>query len=224
MVIGVLATVLGDAVTDGLRRGDGLGGLDHPLARWLAGHRSGWLTTTLRAVTTLGSPLGVTITVALMTGGVVWRARRVEPLSIAAVVLGGADLFERVVKALTARPRPPLALREHGLSATGFSFPSGHATMAAAGYGLIAVLLIRYTRLARARAAIWAAAAASAGAVGMSRLYLGAHWFSDVVAGWLVGAWWLGTVVAVASRLRRRGEPSRQRICPPGKGSVDDRA
>jgi len=209
VLAGALLGALGEATTDDLRQGDGLAELDHPVATWLSQHRTGWLTTIMRTITTLGSPLGVTITTGLVAAAVCWRTRRLSPVLLAAIVLGGAELLETVTKHLVGRPRPPLSLRVPGVSASGFSFPSGHATLAAAGYGLIAVLLTRYAQRTAARAAVWAGAATAAAAVGFSRLYLGAHWLSDVVAGWLIGAAWLGLVVTTATLLTRRVQAAR---------------
>jgi len=209
VLAGALAAALGEATTDDLRQGDGLAELDHPVATWLSQHRTGWLTAIMRAITTLGSPLGVTITVGLVAAVACWQARRLSPALLTASVLGGAELLETFTKNLVARPRPPLGMRVPGVSASGFSFPSGHATLAAAGYGLIGVLLIRYVHRTAARTAVWAGAASVAAAVGFSRLYLGAHWLSDVVAGWLIGAGWLVLVLAAAPVLVRRVHPAR---------------
>jgi membrane-associated phospholipid phosphatase len=200
VLVTALAVLLGDSVTDHVQRGDGLRTIDQPVAEWSAGHRVAWLTAAMRVVTTLGSPLGVTLTVVAVVGLVEWRARRFWPGLIAAVVLGGAQLLETSAKVIVARPRPPSTLWAHDMSAGGFSFPSGHATLAAAGYGLIAALLVRYLRPVRARAAVWVAAATATATVGLSRVYLGVHWLSDVLAGWLVGTVWLGLVCLVAWR------------------------
>jgi len=205
VLVTVLAVLLGDSVTDHVQRGDGLRSVDQPVADWFAGHRVAWLTAVMRVVTTLGRPLGVTLAVVAVVGLVEWRARRFWPGLIAAVVLGGAQLLETSIKAIVARPRPPSTLWAHGVSASGFSFPSGHATLAAAGYGLIAALLARYLRTVRARAALWVAAAVATATVGLSRVYLGVHWLSDVVAGWLIGALWLGLVCLVCLVARRSG-------------------
>lgn len=88
---------------------------------------------------------------------------------------------------LVARPRPPLA--DWATRASGWSFPSGHATTSAMTAGLlIAALFLRGPRVPRLAAVligIWGAA------VGLTRVYLGVHWFSDVIGGWLFAIAWL---------------------------------
>jgi membrane-associated phospholipid phosphatase len=168
--------------------------LDRHVAVWFAGHRAGWLTPVMRIITTLGSPTGIMITATVLVGALCWRSRRFWPGLLAVVVLGGAELLQTTTKVLVARPRPPMSLWAPGLSATGFSFPSGHAVVAGAGYGLMAILLTRYTGR-RLRVAATAAAAV----VGVSRLYLGVHWFTDVLAGWVIGALWLSLVLGVTT-------------------------
>jgi len=194
VLVAALSALLGASVTHHVRRGDGLRTVDQPVAQWFAGHRVGWLTAIARGITTVGTPLGVTLAVIAVVGVAEWRARRYRSALIAAVVLGGAELLQIAIKSLVARPRPPSVLWAHGVSAGGFSFPSGHATVAAAGYGFIAWLIARY----RPPVPVWTGAAGAAILVGLSRVYLGVHWLSDVVAGWLIGALWLGLIVLFA--------------------------
>jgi membrane-associated phospholipid phosphatase len=201
--LGMVGAVLAEAAADDIPEGDGVAAADRPLLRLLAGHRDGPLNAVMRLVTTIGSPLGVTLAVLVSAGLVWWRVRRVWPWLLTGVVLGGAELLETITKTVVARPRPPLALRVPGISADGYSFPSGHATLAAAGYGLVAVLLVRVVRGMLVRVAVWAGAAAAAVLVGVSRLYLGAHWFSDVAAGWATGAAWLAVVLTASWLLAR---------------------
>jgi membrane protein DedA with SNARE-associated domain/membrane-associated phospholipid phosphatase len=109
------------------------------------------------------------------------RAWRTASALVVAAAL--AKLFETAMKHLVGRARP---IDMQGV-AEGFSFPSGHATMAMAAFGFLAV--IASLRMSRwAKAIVYALAAAAALAVGFSRIYLGAHWLSDVAAGLLFGA------------------------------------
>jgi membrane-associated phospholipid phosphatase len=195
--------------------------LDQRGATWFAGHRAGWLTPIMRTITTLGSPTGVAITATVVVGALCWRSRRVGPGLLAVVVLGGAELLQTITKVLAARPRPPMSLWVAGMSPTGLSFPSGHALVAAAGYGLMAVLLTRHLRRLVTRTAVWVAAVAAATLVGVSRLYLGVHWFSDVMAGWLIGALWLSLVLAAVT-WNGGGAAARSAHRPPtGNGGAD---
>ena len=81
---------------------------------------------------------------------------------------------------------------------SGGSFPSGHATQAVAIYGMLA-LVLSMRRPVRVRVWLWAVAALIALVVGASRVYLGAHWMSDVLGGYALGATWLAIVVAVTT-------------------------
>ena len=159
----------------------------------------------MRLVTDLGAA-GVLVPLVL-AAGLAWRWRRGSwrPLALLAGAAAGAWVVQVAVKQLVERPRPPAGL---ALShATGFAFPSGHATDAAAVYGMLAVLLARSGRPA-ARVAAWAGAAALVALVGLSRLYLGVHWLSDVVAGAALGIAWLLAIFIAG----RAGEPRRHRV------------
>jgi membrane-associated phospholipid phosphatase len=202
----LLGLILVGALAGGLLRQAGPTGLvDQPAASFLVAHRQGWLTGVMRLVTDLGAA-GVLVPLVL-AAGLAWRWRRGSwrPLALLAGAAAGAWVVQVAVKQLVERPRPPAGL---ALShATGFAFPSGHATDAAAVYGMLAVLLARSGRPA-ARVAAWAGAAALVALVGLSRLYLGVHWLSDVVAGAALGIAWLLAIFIAG----RAGEPRRHRV------------
>lgn len=128
------------------------------------------------------------------------RGRRADAIFVVSAMIGGA-LLMRGLKEWFNKPRPPAA--DQVLQLTNASLPSGHAMMATIVIGSLVVLTWRRRGVA-ARVAMVAAAAIWVGAVGYTRIYLGAHWFSDVVAGWLAGAAWLAVSVAVWSWWRAR--------------------
>ena len=202
----LLGLILVGALAGGLLRQAGPTGLvDQPAASFVVAHRQGWLTGVMRLVTDLGAA-GVLVPLVL-AAGLAWRWRRGtwRPLALLAGAVAGAWVVQVAVKQLVERPRPPAAL---ALShASGFAFPSGHATDAAAVYGMLAVLLARSGRGA-ARVAAWAGAAALIALVGLSRLYLGVHWLSDVVAGAGLGIAWLLAIFTAG----RVGQPRRHRV------------
>jgi undecaprenyl-diphosphatase len=120
---------------------------------------------------------------------------------LAVGAMAGASLVFRLLKVFFDRARPPLADRL--VAETNESLPSGHATMSTVVVGTI-VVLAWAGRGVLARAAMVAAAAAWIGAVGATRVYLGVHWVSDVLAGWAVGAAWLALCVTAWLRWRDR--------------------
>ncbi len=148
-------------------------------------HRGPGLTRVMRVITFLGNGWTLGVLAALVAGVLFFERQRKRALFVVAASVG-AGLLNVVLKAVFARPRPELALR---LSAAGgYSFPSGHSMAAAAI--ITTVVLVVITRHPRAR---WVAAALGAlliFAIGASRVYLGVHYASDVLAGWALGASW----------------------------------
>ena len=183
------AGTLMEDVTDG----DGIAALDHPVASFVAAHRTGALTAVMRAASTVGGPvvLGAVTVAAGVVLGIIWRSR--WPVLVAGVTVAGNGVLTLALKQAVARPRPPLsgALA----AADGYAFPSGHAATAAAAFGVLALLCSAPLRGWAARVAVWAGAAVLAALVGISRIYLGVHWATDVLGGWAFGALWLAVVV-----------------------------
>lgn len=105
-------------------------------------------------------------------------------------------------KMLYGRPRPDLV--PHGMHVYSGSFPSGHSTLAAATFLTLAALISSLEPERRTKAAVYGLALAILAAVGMSRVYLGVHYPSDVLAGWCLGATWaLGAWMALRILLNR---------------------
>ncbi len=128
-------------------------------------------------------------------------ARRKRVLAALLISVGLGEVFVWVVENLLDRPRPPL--HSALAPARGFSFPSGHSFIAISFYGLLAYFLFRRVRGTWRKAAVAAGAAALITAIGFSRVYLGVHWPSDVLAGYAAGAAWL-TALITALEIRRK--------------------
>lgn len=169
--------------------------VDLAVQAFFVGHRAAWPTAAMRVVTDLGSS-AVLITVAV-GAGLLWhrRDRTWRPLLLLAGAYAGALVLQRTIKLLTQVPRPPAADAVGVFS--GYAFPSGHATDAAAVYGALAVLLAATLPRRSAKAAVWTVAVVVVGLVGLSRIYLGGHWLTDVLAGFALGAAWCSSLVAV---------------------------
>jgi undecaprenyl-diphosphatase len=156
-------------------------------------------TTAFSAVTMLGSTLVLAIVAGVTAAYLVWRGRG-RDAALVAVAFAGAQLLTWILKGTFERPRPtfddPIA------TAGWFSFPSGHALSSIAVYGTLAYLLAGALRSRRARAARLAGVALLVAAIGFSRLYLGVHYLTDVLAGYSAGLAWLLFAIAL---LRMRG-------------------
>ncbi|HEX8858875.1 MAG TPA: bifunctional DedA family/phosphatase PAP2 family protein [Actinomycetes bacterium] len=168
---------------------DELALVDRPVALFFVHHREAWLTHLLQDLTNLGS-IRILVPLIVVVGAGCWLRRRTwRPLGLLAVAYAGADLSFNAVKELVHRPRPPAIILLKPVA--GPSFPSGHATQAVAVYGMLAALTAATTTSWARKVAAWAAAIVIVGAVAVSRLYLGAHWLTDVLGGLALGAAWL---------------------------------
>jgi undecaprenyl-diphosphatase len=135
------------------------------------------------------------------------RRRFAEAILVTVVVAGGQALGT-VAKLLIVRARP-LAAKALIPLPDSYAFPSGHSLAAMLLYGVLAFLLVRSLSGIGARLAVSLAASVVIVLVGVSRVYLGVHWPSDVVAAWLLGGAWLALCAAVyLARDRRPAENS----------------
>jgi membrane-associated phospholipid phosphatase len=189
----MLGVVFGELL-DNVFESDGITVADRPMLRFLAGHRQPWSITTARMITDLGSPVGVAVT-ALIVGVVLARIRRSGlPLLVLLLAGGGIAVINTVVKHLVSRSRPPATGAVIG--EFGFSFPSGHAVGTTVVWLLSAWLISHGVGSQRAvRVVVWAIALLMVFAVGVSRVFLGVHYPSDVLAAWALGAAWVVSVV-----------------------------
>ncbi len=163
-----------------------------------------WILPFARDVTALAGTPVLTLFTLMLAG---WFAVRREwrLLAILLVAVLGEPLITDSLKSLFDRPRPDLV--PHLVHAKGFSFPSGHATSASAIYLTLAALIASKTGAPRVRAYIFAVAAAMALLVGMSRVYLGVHYPTDVIGGLALGAAWAAIVFIAARRWGALGFP-----------------
>lgn len=217
VVLAAAGWVFGTLVLSVLGGGDAAR-LDLPAVRYLAEHRAGWLTTAMRATTTMGSSVSLLPAVLVVGMASYRRARSWAALAQLLVVMGGAVALYQLVKVLVARPRPDVSLM--AASASGYAFPSGHTTQTTAVAISAALLLASWTRRWPRKVTIWAAAVLLCLAVGFSRVYLGVHWPTDVLAGYALGALWASTC-ALAARTARQRRGAR---CTGGTDGGDDSA
>lgn len=168
-----------------------------------------WLEEMSRDVTALGSYAFVGFVLAAVLGYLLLIRKRATALLMATAVLGGMAL-STLLKIGFNRPRPDLV--PHAARVFTASFPSGHATLSAITFLTLAAILTRAEADRRVKAYFVAVAVFLTVAVGLSRIYLGVHYPTDMLAGWCVGSAWAVLCWAVALWLQQRGQ-----VEPPGE-------
>ncbi|HWZ85458.1 MAG TPA: phosphatase PAP2 family protein [Thermoanaerobaculia bacterium] len=198
LVCGALAVTLG-VMAHEIREDNGRPDpMDVRVSRVLIAERSPQLTKVMRAVTHMGDQRFLLFAVPVVAAGL-WIARRhVSALLFTGSVLGGFGLSS-LLKIALARARPD----RWGAIVTEstYSFPSGHTVMATVFFGGLAAIVFHVTRKRSARILAVAVAAAMVIAVAVSRVYLGAHWPTDTLAGMLTGLVWVVAFSATTESL-----------------------
>jgi undecaprenyl-diphosphatase len=165
-------------------------------------HATPLLTTVMRIFSFLGSVGWVTCFGVLVVCACLYFKRR-RMAAFLAIAVVGAGTLDYVLKLAFHRPRP---LAFFGTSPSSFSFPSGHALGSFCFYAILAAVLSERTIGRKSKFLIWLAAALLVGMIGLSRIYLGVHYPSDVIAGYLAGAVWVTAVTIVDKILLDRRE------------------
>ncbi|HEX4252055.1 MAG TPA: phosphatase PAP2 family protein [Pseudonocardia sp.] len=179
-----------------------LTGADHSVLSWVLANRHGWATGVAIVASTIGgTPAMTTLTVAAVL--VLLYLRRWPAALLLGASAAGAGLLVRGFKALYGRPRPPKA--DQVIHYGGHSLPSGHALGSIVVLGLLTATLVPALRGA-ARLWVLLGAVALVVLVGWSRVYLAAHWLTDVLTGWLLGGAWLALAVTGLVLLSRSAD------------------
>jgi membrane-associated phospholipid phosphatase len=179
--------------------------VDREVARWLHEHASPGWTDLFTAITWLGNLVTLVVVLAV-AAFVLARRRRFAELQFLVLAAVGTKLLTDVFKWSFHRDRPffpdPLA------SESTYSFPSGHASMSLAVYGGLAFVVARRLERRWQQVAVLGSAAILVGLIGFSRLYLGVHYLSDVIAGYALALAWM-TLCALTLHLLARRQTSR---------------
>jgi undecaprenyl-diphosphatase len=146
-----------------------------------------WLQSSAADLTALGSITVLGLIVLLLVGLFVGLRRWREAAILLLASIGGTALSQSL-KLIYGRERPPLSL--HAVEVVNASFPSGHAMLSAAIYLTLGALVARFAEKRRIKVFVMVAAVILTLVVGATRVYLGVHWPTDVLAGWCIGAAW----------------------------------
>lgn len=160
-----------------------------------------WFEETVAEITALGG-FGVLALVTLFVVGFLAMQRKWGDMALVLVATIGGTLISEGLKIGFSRPRPDLVA--HVVDVTSMSFPSGHAMLSAVTYLTLGALLARSQEQGRVRGYILSAAILLTLLIGASRVYLGVHWPTDVLAGWCLGAAWALLCWVVATLVMRR--------------------
>ncbi|MGW5381906.1 phosphatase PAP2 family protein [Nocardia sp. NPDC003963] len=196
------------ATTGYVVAGDATTRIDRPIHDWMLSLRAEPFTTAATVVTHLGGSVAMWTLALLACAVLLKRGAQADLLLVAGVGAASAVLVP-VSKQLVGRPRPPVA--DQLVAVSDPSFPSGHSAGSAAVVGVLATLFCMRTAHRIAGAIVAVLAATFVVLVGLSRIYLGVHWPTDVLAGWMLGSF----LVAVGVVIRTRAEqPDRPPVRP----------
>ena len=198
-VVVLVLTLLGAEVYEDVVDDAGLANLDKPTLGWMEQLRSPGLDSFVTAFTNVGGGVGMPILASILTAWLIWTSRTWRPL----ILIGGAAAVSVTAtslgKTLVGRTRP-----DHSDAVPPYesspSFPSGHTLNTTVVIGLVVYLACLQIQGSVARVSLIVAGASFIFAMGMSRVYLGHHWMTDVIIGWVLGLAWVGIVI-LAHRL-----------------------
>jgi membrane-associated phospholipid phosphatase len=173
---------------------------DRHVTTVVVAHRTAGLNALMRAVTWLGSWVAGVIAGAILVVLALRRRILVSFLVLAAAAWAGEAAGVALAKRAVARARPPRAVRL--VAAHGWSWPSGHTATAVVVFGTLAMLVTVATPRAPIRAAAWTVTVVAVAAVAFSRVELGVHWTSDVIAGAVFAGLWLAVLMGVGRPAR----------------------
>ena len=176
---------------------NGVAGFDETVRMGLHGLASPLLTLLAEKVTWLGT-LGVLALFGVVAVAVLVHARRRDGAVLLAVIMAGAVVLENGLKFSFQRVRPPPFF---GSEPVTYSFPSGHALFSLCFYGGLAIAASRAMQSGAMKTGIWIATVLLVLAIGGTRIYLGVHYPSDVLGGYLVAIAWIAIVLSAEQRM-----------------------
>jgi membrane-associated phospholipid phosphatase len=199
-VLMAAAWLFGAITEDVVHQDVPLGTIDSNVATWLHARATPAWTSVMSIISDFGAPLTDIVIASLAALVLLWKHARSWLLALVLAVAGGA-LLNIIIKHLIRRDRP--IFEDPIQTLTSYSFPSGHAMGSTLLYGMLAAIVIAHVRDRRLRVLAVAGAASLVAMICFSRIYLGVHYLSDVVAGFLAGLVWLGACLAAVAALYR---------------------
>nr|WP_314143324.1 phosphatase PAP2 family protein [uncultured Rhodococcus sp.] len=170
-------------------------GPDGVILDWMVEHRVGWVTTMFWIITTVGNTFMMFVLSTAAWAALLTSKRTVDAWMVAGSMLTGWGLMN-ALKFGFARERPPMP--ERLVNIASHSFPSGHAMMSLMLATVAIAVMLRSPNPWLRRPVLLVLPVVASLLIGFSRIYLGAHWTTDVLAGWVFGALWgLGWIYAV---------------------------
>ncbi|MDP9027676.1 MAG: phosphatase PAP2 family protein [Actinomycetota bacterium] len=192
--IAIALSFVASRIYDSVTEADGVAGLDLPILNFMMSLRSPLLDTVVTGYTDIAGPIGMPILAVVAILILSLRRRSWTPAILIAAAGIGSLLMTIAGKDIIGRHRPPLidAVPPYEYSP---SFPSGHTLNALVVAGVVAYLLILRRSTTHGRVITIVVAAVFALTIGLSRVFLGHHWFTDVLAAWVLGAAWLALII-----------------------------
>lgn len=191
LVLFVLLTIL--MVTGNLQW------FDDPIREWVYSIRNPALTEVLKVITYMGNWQTITLLCIVLLLFRKTRLRYGMPVSAGAIFV---TIFNRIIKLIFKRPRPEESL--HLIEEGGYSFTSGHSITSMVVFGLLIYLVRKYVKNRKAANILTAALAVPWIFIGLSRIYMGVHFPSDVLAGWALGAAVLVGIIVIVEKCDAR--------------------
>lgn len=207
VLAGIWAGLVGLLVTAGelIIRSGAVTHFDHHVTRVVVGSRTPGLNSAMKAVTWLGSWVALLVTAIIIAVLIIARRLPVLAAIVAVFAWAGEAGGVAIGKHVVGRGRPPQAIWL--VHARGWSFPSGHSATACLAFAILALCLATFARRRAVVLAGWLTAGLAIAATAFSRVELGVHWTTDVIASLVFVTCWLTAITISLGRLLRRPEP-----------------
>ena len=198
MVVAAVGLGIFAAIAEGVEEGV-TQKFDEAVLHWFQTSRTTFLDDAMLEITALGAGL-VLVMIVLIASVFLWQTQHKWSAYLLLLATLGGKLLNTLLKAAYARPRPSIV--ESLTETHSTSFPSGHAMSSMVVYGSVAYLVGRLEPSKRLKYTTWLIAAIVIAAIGVSRMYLGVHYPSDVIGGFIAGLAWIGFLVATMRALQ----------------------